>query len=418
MQSKRILAYMDFMCPSGFGTVAHNVWDRLTPWLTENEITVDVAALNYAGKDVHKYNSQITVIDPGMFARNYDDNYFRDGATEMAAEGDYDLIWMMNDIPILGPMARFFKQINDQRRLNGRKTFKTIIYSPIDSVPYTRYFYYLEHFDRIFTYTEYGKREFEKAYLSQNEKVIQVGIIGHGVDDVSFYKLDIDRTKLKDKFDLPTDSFVFGHINRNQPRKDLGGTLIAFSKFRDWHRESVYSDKKISLYLHCDPEETNGINLYVATERAGLRIGREVFLPNLKKYVGQGYSKSELNELYNSLDCFVTTTTAEGWGLTVTEAMSCGLPVICGLHTSLNEITNNGDLVYGCSDLIPFIQNEDGENIRWKLNPDEVCERMKEVYIDAMEKGITRHDYSEKLSEYSWDSIASEWQQVMHELLY
>jgi hypothetical protein len=43
---------------------------------------------------------------------------------------------------------------------------------------------------------------------------------------------------------------------------------------------------------------------------------------------------------------------------------------------------------------------------------------MKEVYIDAMEKGITRHDYSEKLSEYSWDSIASEWQQVMHELLY
>jgi len=415
---KKILAYMDFMCPSGFATVAHNVWDRLTPWLIENDISVDVAALNYAGKEIHQYNSQIRVIDPGMFARNNDDTYFRDGATEMAAEGDYDLVWMMNDIPILGPMSRFFKQINDQRRLTGRKTFKTIIYSPIDSVPYTRYFYNLKHFDRIYTYTAYGKREFEKAYLSQNEGTIDVGIIGHGIDDKNFHRLDADQRSLKQKFDLPVDAFVFGHINRNQPRKDLGGTLIAYSKFRDWHSQSKWKDQKIALYLHCDPEETNGINLYVATERTGLRIGRDVFLPNLQKYIGSGYSKSELNELYNALDCFVTTTTAEGWGLTVTEAMSCGLPIICGLHTSLNEITNNGELVYGCSDLIPFIQNEDGENVRWKLNPDEVCQRMQGVYTDVMEKGISRHDYSSKLAEYSWEDISQEWQKVMHELLF
>lgn len=415
---KKILAYMDFMCPSGFATVAHNVWDRLTPWLIENDISVDVAALNYAGKEIHQYNSQIRVIDPGMFARNNDDSYFRDGTTEMAAEGDYDLVWMMNDIPILGPMSRFFKQINDQRRLTGRKTFKTIIYSPIDSVPYTRYFYNLKHFDRIYTYTAYGKREFEKAYLSQNEDTIDVGIIGHGIDDQNFHRLDVNQRALKQKFDLPVDAFVFGHINKNQPRKDLGGTLIAYSKFRGWHSQSKWKDQKIALYLHCDPEETNGINLYVATERTGLRIGRDVFLPNLQKYIGSGYSKSELNELYNALDCFVTTTTAEGWGLTVTEAMSCGLPIICGLHTSLNEITNNGELVYGCSDLIPFIQNEDGENIRWKLNPDEVCQRMKEVYMDVMERGISRHDYSSKLAEYSWDDISQEWQKVMHELLF
>jgi glycosyltransferase involved in cell wall biosynthesis len=415
---KRILAYMDFMCPSGFGTVAHNVWDRLTPWLIENDIVVEVAALNYAGKETHQYNSQITVIDPGLFARNYDDNYFRDGATEMAAIGDYDLVWMMNDIPIVGPMARFFKQINDQRRLNGQKTFKTVIYTPIDSAPYTRYFYNLEFFDRIFTYTEYGKSEFEKAYRQQNDESLSIGIIGHGIDEKSFFQIPTSQNLLKEKYDLPPDAFVFGHINKNQPRKDVGGTLIAFAKFKEWHAQSEYSHQKIALYLHCDPEENNGINLYVATERTGLRIGREVFLPNLKKYIGSGYSKSELNEVYNSLDCFVTTTTAEGWGLTVTEAMSCGLPIICGLHTSLNEITDNGSLVYGCSDLIPFIQNEDGENIRWKLNPDEVCERMKEVYIDSVIHNKTRHDYSRKLSQYNWDTISQEWQEVFHSLLF
>jgi glycosyltransferase involved in cell wall biosynthesis len=98
--------------------------------------------------------------------------------------------------------------------------------------------------------------------------------------------------------------------------------------------------------------------------------------------------------------------------------MSCGLPIICGLHTSLNEITNNGELVYGCKDLIPFIQNEDGENIRWKLNPEEVCQKMIEVYTDNLERGIKRHDYTAKLSEYNWDEIAQKWQSCFHELLF
>ena len=124
-----------------------------------------------------------------------------------------------------------------------------------------------------------------------------------------------------------------------------------------------------------------------------------------------------MNELYNSLDCFVTSTTAEGWGLTVTEAMSCGLPIICGLHTSLNEITNNGELVYGCKNLVPFIQNEDGENIRLKLHPDEVCEKMIQVYLDVVEKNQRRYDYSQKLKEYSWDAIANQWKTAFEELL-
>ena len=414
---KKILAYMDFLCPSGFGTVSHNVIDRLTPWMVENDIFMDVAALNYAGKPPVQYNSNVMAMDPGMFATNMDDNYFRDGITEMLIQGDYDLIWMMNDVPVLGPMARFFKQINEQKRLKGRKEFKTVMYTPIDSVPYTRYFDNLEFYDLIFTYTKYGKEEFEKAYRIQNDKDMEVGIIGHGIDEINFFPIDKDQRQLKSKFDLPENAFVFGHINKNQPRKDVGGTLVAFSKFKEWHSNSPYKDHKIALYLHCDPLEKNGINLYVATERTGLRIGREVFLPNINKYLNGGYSKAELNELYNSLDCFVTSTTAEGWGLTVTEAMSCGLPIICGLHTSLNEITNNGELVYGCKNLVPFIQNEDGENIRLKLHPDEVCEKMIQVYLDVVEKNQRRYDYSQKLKEYSWDAIANQWKTAFEGLL-
>ena len=412
---KRILAYMDFMCPSGFGTVAHNVWDRLTPWLIENDIYVDVAALNYAGSPTLQYNDRIIVWDPGIFARNQDDAHYRDGVLNMAIEGNYDAIWMMNDVPVLGPMVRFLRQLNERRKLEGGKIFKVVLYTPIDSVPFTRYFTDLDFYDKVLTYTKYGKAELENAFWRENGRPIQVGVIGHGVNRTDFYPLP-DTQKLKEKFDFPKGSFVFGHINKNQPRKDMGGTIIAFAQFKEWQRNSKYKDIPAILYLHCDPQEKNGINIYVAVERLGLQIGKDVQIPLLEKYKGSGYDKKELNELYNSIDCFVTTTTAEGWGLTVTEAMSVGLPVICGVHTSLSEITDNGSLVYGCTNLIPFIQNEDGENVRWKLHPSEVADKMIQSFIDVVDNGKARIDYTAKLDQYSWDEIARDWEKVFESI--
>ena len=72
-EPKKILCYMDFMSPTGFGTVAHNILDRLTPWLKRNNIEVDVCALNYADNPHTKYNEQIMVINPKFFAKNKED---------------------------------------------------------------------------------------------------------------------------------------------------------------------------------------------------------------------------------------------------------------------------------------------------------------------------------------------------------
>jgi hypothetical protein len=60
---------MDFDSPTGFATVSHNVLDRLTPWLIENKIKVDVAALNYADKPHARYNQAITIINPMALCR-------------------------------------------------------------------------------------------------------------------------------------------------------------------------------------------------------------------------------------------------------------------------------------------------------------------------------------------------------------
>jgi hypothetical protein len=36
---KRVLAYMDFDCPTGFGNVSKNLFERLTPFFEKNDIS-------------------------------------------------------------------------------------------------------------------------------------------------------------------------------------------------------------------------------------------------------------------------------------------------------------------------------------------------------------------------------------------
>jgi len=44
---KKILAYMDFLCPTGFGTVSINLMQRMDSFFKEKNIKVDLVALNF-----------------------------------------------------------------------------------------------------------------------------------------------------------------------------------------------------------------------------------------------------------------------------------------------------------------------------------------------------------------------------------
>ena len=411
MNNKRILCYMDFMCPTGFGTVAHNVLDRLTPWFRRVGIKVDVAALNYWDKTTEEYNDCITVVNPKLFARNMDDSYFRDGVLKMLQIEDYDLMWAMNDVPVLGAMSPILKQLRAQKKFQNRQDFKMLLYTPIDSVPFQRYFKDLDTWDEVVTYTKYGKKEAEYAFEKVNKRKIKFGVIAHGVDKVNFRKLETPKSELRKKYDLPQDAFIFGHVNKNQPRKDIGTTLIAYSFFKKANPEI-----KSALYLHCYHSDKTGIKIHIACERLGLIVGKDVLLPIEEKYNNNKYTSKEINEVYNCFDAFVTTTMAEGWGLTITEAMAVKLPIICPIHTSISEITNDGKLVYALDDLWGHFQIEDAENIRFKSNPTQVAQRMVEVYNDVT-SGSFKPNYEEKMAEYEWDKIADQWKIIIKRML-
>jgi glycosyltransferase involved in cell wall biosynthesis len=421
--SKMICAYMDFDCPTGFGFVAHKVMDMLTPWFKRNDIKVHVVALNYGDKPHRDYNEQISIINAREFARNMDDFYWRDALLKILQIGDYDLFWAMNDIPVLSPMTMHLAHLNEMKEFNGKKTFKTMLYTPIDSLPYQRYFKNLEKWDKLITYTEYGKNAMVDAFRQVGyTKKLDIGIIPHGLDADNFKPLK-NKEELRVKYNLPTDAVIFGNINKNQPRKDLGTTLLAFKRYKNWYEQNKSElvgmglPEKCVLYMHCYHSDKSGVRMHVLLERLNLIAQEDVYFPIDERYEAGKYTSKDMNEIYNCLDVFVNTTMAEGWGLSVTEAMSVGLPIVCPVHTSLHEITDDGKLVYAVADLWEHVQITDAENVRFKSNPEEVFNKMVAATLDMPKKINYLNRYKPKMEQYNWEEIADKFKTEIKKLI-
>ena len=409
---------MDFMSPTGFSYVAHSILDRLTPYLKENDIKIDLYALNFGLKEDVEYNSQIKVINPKKFEGNTKDPYARLGLLRILSLGAYELLWMLNDITVVSPMMTHIDGIREKKLKEGRTPFKVLLYTPIDSPPLTSLYTNLANIEQIVTYTEYAKTTMYEAFLELGIKPKNtISVIPHGMDTKQFYPItDIDKNTLREKHGIPKDILVFGNINKNQPRKDIGTTLLAFSIFKKEFGEKG----ECALYLHCYYKDPTGINIERACQVLGLEVGKDVFYPTSDKYLNAEYTTQDMNEVYNCIDVFVNTTMAEGWGLTLTQAMCTGLPIVCPLHTSLNEITDHGELTNSDIKTSKHIQINDFEYIRYKSDPNDVAMAM----YDAVEfdyKMNTREGmilkYSRKFEEYNWDKIATQFRQHIQTLL-
>lgn len=396
---------MDYLAPSGFGNVSKNVIDRMGDWLKKNDIRLDICATNFGNKDKVVVSDRITAYNARLFAQNMNDVWYRDGFLKLLQSKPYELVWIMNDFPVIIPLNDYIKKIREQKKQLSVKTanqiqhpnFKVVFYAPIDSSPSSLWFENMKEFDQVVTYTNYAKTEIQKY------KNIKLEIIPHGLDKNNFNPLN-DAIALRKKYQLPVNKFIFGTVNKNHARKDIGSTLIAMATFKKKYNADAV------LYLHSYHSDPAGIKIHDAAQRLGLKFNVDYFLPIEDKYKNGEYSISDMNEIYNCMDCFITTSMAEGWGLTLCEALCCELPVIYGNHTSLKEIMNG--LGNGVNLLYEHIQINDGEGLRYKMDISEIVSFMKECY-DKKEK----IKYFEQAKQYDWEKISLSWQSIFNKLL-
>jgi glycosyltransferase involved in cell wall biosynthesis len=407
---KNLLFFGDFNCTTGFGNVSKELVEN---WAKDKNLQIAVFAINDHSTEHYNYLPNVKVI-PAMSTVLADepktDVYCRIQFLRLLMHNDFDVVFCLNDIEIFNEMGQHLQNLKNEKRKLNKPNFKSMVYFPIDSEPRPFDLKILNFFDEVITYTEYAKSFMRNLTTEANFKKIKV--IPHGCNTTEFYPLT-DAEKLEAKLELlgeagNAETFLFGTVNRNSARKDLASLILGFSTFK--HSNQINA----VLYLHCNPLDPSGINLYRLCERVGLRVGVDVLVP--KEYSeNKGVDNAQLNRIYNSFDCFITTTTAEGWGLTITEAMATKTLVICPKHTSLTEITNDGDLTLNFMFIQPVVFVNDFEKIRFVCNPSEVNTLLGVAYNLRNDEQELQDMANEKIEKayqkvkgMAWDKIAKQ----------
>ncbi len=183
----------------------------------------------------------------------------------------------------------------------------------------------LQKIDHPVAMAKFGQKQVKDYYN------IDTKHIPHGIDSKQFYKLpDQERLDIRKKWNLE-GKFVIGVVARNQPRKFLDRTLKAM-KFMNKIKDRI---PNAVLFLHLDPNDpAQTFNMKSLISRYNLE-NRIVFSGMTAM---KGFPRSQMNELYNLMDVFFLSTSGEGFGVPIIEAMSAEVPVLVTNYTSTHEL--------------------------------------------------------------------------------
>lgn len=127
--------------------------------------------------------------------------------------------------------------------------------------------------------------------------------------------------------------FRFLMVGKWERRKHTEGLLRAFT-------EEFGQHENVELYLHAHNAYIPGFSLKKRVEDAGFSNNGNIVL-------GAPCAMPALRQLYQSANCFVLPTRAEGWGLPILESMACGVPAIVTNYSAPTDFVSeeNGYLV-------------------------------------------------------------------------
>ena len=164
-------------------------------------------------------------------------------------------------------------------------------------------------------------------------KVIEY--VPHGLNPNIYYPLEseadlneFDQFK-KHVFGGKEKDFVLFFNSRNIRRKQIPDTMLAFRYFLD--KLPKEKAEKCSLILHTEVVSDHGTNLEEV---------RKILFSDYPEAILFSTSKlgnKELNFMYNLADAQILLTSNEGWGLTLTEAILAGTPIIANVTGGMQD---------------------------------------------------------------------------------
>ena len=164
-----------------------------------------------------------------------------------------------------------------------------------------------------------------------NNKVITY--VPHGLNHEIFKPLDKNDSNLKEfkkhLFKGKEYNFALLFNSRNIRRKQIPDTILAYKYFIDQLSES--EAKKCALILHTERISEHGTDLDAVIELLCNEDKYNVIFTDAK------FDTYQMNLLYNSTDAQILLTSNEGWGLSLTEAILAGRPIIANVTGGMQD---------------------------------------------------------------------------------
>jgi glycosyltransferase involved in cell wall biosynthesis len=316
--------------PTGFARVARNLFAQ---W--PEDVEIDIWALHFDGwgyRDLLAEGHQWTLFPGGN--RDWNTPARLNALLKVLSSGRYTHVWMLADADALcvGNGERSFP--NQLRACCKKHGIKSLLYFPIDCDH--QEFAWMEMIkavDAAVTFTEYGASVVRET-LSQS--LFPIHVLPHGLD-AHFVPVENEGQKAECRKQIILESgrpfagekdFLLLNVNKNEWRKDPLRSLEILKGLveRGLPAKMVFRMSATSV--------TDGINIPRAAAQLGLEDGVHYVLLD-------AVPEQHLPKLYQACDLYITTTLGEGWGLGITEALGCGVPVAMPMHTSCGEIGEN-----------------------------------------------------------------------------
>jgi glycosyltransferase involved in cell wall biosynthesis len=165
----------------------------------------------------------------------------------------------------------------------------------------------------------------------RGNKVVEY--VPHGLNEKIFKPIeDTDPTLVEFKkqlFGNEQKDFVVFFNSRNIRRKQIPDTMLAFRYFLDTLPKE--KSEKCAMVLHTEVVSDHGTDLEAV---------RKILFhnyPNAIYFSTNKLDPNQLNMLYNIADAQILLTSNEGWGLSLTEAILAGTPIIANVTGGMQD---------------------------------------------------------------------------------
>jgi glycosyltransferase involved in cell wall biosynthesis len=192
----------------------------------------------------------------------------------------------------------------------------------------------------------------------------------------------------------PVGRVMVLRTDRHMPRKRINSMIRAMVP--------VFAEcPDVDLVLHCRPEDPGG-NLRDQVSKLPAEFQERVKLTNAHDTF-RGLPKAGLNVLYNAADIYASTS-AEGFGLTIAEALACGVPAIALDYAAVPEVVGPAGA------LVPYRELVDNEYDHFWAAIDE--DKFAEALTRLAKKPALRRQLGalgpRHISKFSWDTTAAQ----------